>query len=324
MESLSKDPEKSPPRISIVVPCFNEEDCLDETIDALIAKLAQLAQSGLILPDSSITFCDDGSSDGTWRIVEKAHQAYPSTIHGILFAANKGKEYALLAGIEEAKDRSDAVICMDADLQFDIGALEDFLTKYAEGYEVVYGIKKSRGAEPLYKKWCARMFYGIMVKLGSPMRRNLADYCLLSHRACEALLRYPESNVIFRGLLYSIGFKKTSVHFDVHDRTSGSSHFSAFKLLNLSLDAITSFSVAPLRTIVGVGFMVLLIGIIMVAWTCVDVFRGMTPSGYATIACSIWFVGGLGMLCLGIMGEYLGKLYMESKHRPRYIISKRI
>lgn len=310
--------EREVPRLCIVMPCYNEEAGLPSTVNTVHGKLRRLLDEGKVAEGSSMLFSDDGSKDATWSIIESAHEKFAKEVKAVKLAANRGKEYALWAGIMEARKHADVVVCMDADLQFDIDAIDEFLGVHAEGYELVYGIKKSRGAEPLYKRIFSSAFYALMNRLGSPIDKNHTDYCLMTRHVCDALAEYGETNLIFRGLLKQLGFKQCPCHFDVKDREAGESHFSPIKLINLSLDAITSFSVAPLRVIVFIGCLVLLIGIAMVIWTVVDAFLGITPGGYATLACSLWFLGGLGMMCLGVVGEYLGKLYMEAKKRPRY------
>lgn len=316
-------PEKYP-RLYIVMPCFNEQDGILRTIDVVTKKLRELHEGGWIDEGSAMLFADDGSRDNTWELICQAHANDSTHVKAIRFAGNRGKEYALLAGVSEASKQADVIICTDADLQFDIDAVSDFLTKYREGYDLVYGVKRNRGKERFYKTIASRCFYGLMSKLGSPIIPNHTDYCLLSKQVCEALDEYGETNVIFRGMLRSLGFRQCSCDFDVKDREAGESHFSAWKLINLSLDAITSFSVAPLRLIGALGLMIFIIGLIMIVWTISDVFRGITPSGYATLNCSLWFLGGLGMLSLSVVGEYIGKLYMEAKKRPRYFIRSRL
>lgn len=306
------------------MPCFNEEEGIIKTIETVSDKLRTLCESGLISAESCMLFTDDGSSDKTWTQLEAAHRAHPDSVKAIRFAGNRGKEYALLAGVAQAATLADTIVCMDADLQFDIHAIDHFLRHYYEGYDLVYGVKRNRGRERFYKTIAARLFYAMMAKLGSPVIRNHTDYCLMSKQVAEALGEYGESNVIFRGILKSLGFRQCACEFDVLDREMGESHFSALKLINLSLDAITSFSVAPLRLISLIGTLVLVIGIGMIIWTVVDALRGITPSGYATLSCSLWFIGGLVMMCLGVVGEYIGKLYMEAKKRPRYYVAEKL
>ena len=316
--------EREAPRLCIVMPCYNEEAGLPSTVNTVLGKLRRLLDEGKVAEGSSMLFSDDGSKDATWSIIESAHEKFTKELKAVKLAANRGKEYALWAGIMEARMHADVVVCMDADLQFDIDAIDEFLALHAQGYELVYGIKKTRGAEPIYKRIFSSVFYTLMGCLGSPIQKNHTDYCLMTRQVCDALAEYGETNLIFRGLLKQLGFKQCPCYFEVKDREAGQSHFSPIKLINLSLDAITSFSVAPLRLIVFIGGVLFLIGLAMIVWTISDAFRGITPSGYATLACSLWFLGGLGMMCLGVVGEYLGKLYMEAKKRPRYCISSRL
>lgn len=312
------------PALYIMMPCFNEEAGLQTTISTVLQKLDSLILKGLAGTNSAMLLVDDGSQDRTWDILEEAHHCHPERIKAIRFAGNRGKEYALLAGITEAAKYADLIVCSDADLQFDIDAIDTFLEKQKEGYDLVYGVKRNRGKERIYKTFASTCFYGLMSKLGSPIIPNHTDYCLMTRQVAEALSEYGETNVIFRGMLRSLGFRQYACPFDVKDREAGESHFSARKLINLSLDAITSFSVAPLRLIGALGAMVFMVGLAMIIWTIIDVFRGITPSGYATLNCSLWFLGGLGMLCMAVVGEYIGKLYMEAKKRPRYYICRRL
>lgn len=316
--------EREAPRLCIVIPCYNEEAGLVSTVNIVFDKLRRLRNGEKIAEGSTMLFSDDGSMDATWSIIESAHEKYSEKVKAVKLAANRGKEYALWAGIMEARLHADVVVCMDADLQFDIDAIDEFLALHAQGYELVYGIKKTRGAEPIYKRIFSSLFYSLMGRLGSPIQKNHTDYCLMTRQVCDALAEYGESSLIFRGLLKQLGFKQCPCYFVVKDRAAGESHFSPIKLINLSLDAITSFSIAPLRLIVFIGGAVFLIGLAMIIWTIADAFRDITPSGYATLACSLWFLGGLGMMCLGVVGEYLGKLYMEAKKRPRYCISSKL
>lgn len=315
---------KMRPRLCIVMPCYNEESGIRTTIEKVNEKLAQLEEKGLIAKESCMLFADDGSKDCTWELLSEASAEYPETVKAARLAGNRGKEYAVWAGVMEARFLADVVVVMDADLQFDIEAVDEFLQLHREGYDMIYGVKKNRGSEAFYKTIASRLFYGLMQKLGSPIMKNHTDYCLMTRQVIHALSRYGETNIIFRGLLKQLGFKQTHCYFEVKDREEGESKFSLSKLINLSLDAITSFSVAPLRMIAGFGFVIFAISLIMIAYTCVGFFQGNPPDGYATLTCSLWFLGGIGLSCMAIMGEYMGKLYMEAKKRPRYYISERL
>ena len=293
----------------IVMPCYNESAGIETTVSVVSEKLRGLISAGRIAADSAMLFADDGSADNTWELIEQLHAQNPM-VKASRLAGNRGKEYALFAGLMEAKEHADIVICMDADLQHDIDAIDTFLDKRAEGYELLYGLKASRGKEPFIRKITAKFFYWFMGKLGSPVLRGHSDYSLMTKQVLEALSEYSECNMMFRAIL--------------KERELGESKMSLRKLLALSLDAITSFSVAPLRIIAAIGVFIFFISLLMVAWVVYDYFRIGTPNGWATLTCSLWFIGGLGMICLSIVGEYIGKMYMETKKRPRYFIKTRL
>ncbi len=304
------------------MPCFNEEQGIAETLSVVMKKLYALAEQKLIAPSSAMLFSDDGSKDNTWKIIQEAHLAHPDKVKAVHLASNRGKEYALWAGVMEARKHADIVIVMDADLQFDIEAVERFLELHRQGYDLVYGIKNNRAKESFIKRITAAVFYGVMKRLGSPLIPNHSDYTLMTKQVCDALSEYGESNIMFRAIAKSLGFKQTPCYFDVKNRMNGSSKFSLMSLFNLGMDALTSFSVVPLRLIGLIGWLVLFVGLVQIVWTCVDYFMGNPPGGYATLLCSIWFLGGMGTICMSIIGEYMGKMYMETKKRPRYYIDK--
>lgn len=305
------------------MPCYNEEEIIEHTASVALKKLNECVTQDLISQSSSILFVDDGSKDNTWGCIRQLHQRHQN-IHGCKLAANRGKECALLAGLMHAKSEADIVICMDADLQHDIDAINQFLGKYQEGYDIVYGVKITRAREPFYKRFSSKLFYTLMNSMGTPVVKGHSDYSLISRHVLDALSEYKESNFMFRELLNSVGFKKCSIPFRVKERATGQSKFFFFRLLNLSLDAITSFSTTPLRCIAFTGFFMMLISLTMIAWVIFDYFRGITPSGWATLNCSLWFLGGVSIMSLGIIGEYLGRIYMETKQRPRYYIETSI
>lgn len=307
----------------IVMPCYNESAGIETTVNVVSEKLRGLISAGRIAADSAMLFADDGSADNTWELIEQLHAQNPM-VKASRLAGNRGKEYALFAGLMEAKEHADIVICMDADLQHDIDAIDTFLDKRAEGYELLYGLKASRGKEPFIRKITAKFFYWFMGKLGSPVLRGHSDYSLMTKQVLEALSEYSECNMMFRAILRQLGFKQAPVYFEVKERELGESKMSLRKLLALSLDAITSFSVAPLRIIAAIGVFIFFISLLMMAWVVYDYFRLGTPNGWATLTCSLWFLGGLGMICLSIVGEYIGKMYMETKKRPRYFIKTRL
>ncbi len=322
MDTPTPSPRR-PAQLCIVMPCFNEQDCLVETMVQVDAKLRECEDLGLINEGSFMLFTDDGSWDNTWQTLTRLHAENPR-VHAARLAANRGKEYALYAGLMEARPLADIVICMDADLQHDIDAINRFLTLYHKGFDLIYGVKLNRGKEPLYKKVTAAAFYKLMNRLGSPIIKDHTDYSLMTRQVLEALGEYGETNMMFRGILRSLGFRQCACPFEVKSRAAGESKFSARKLLNLSIDAITSFSVAPLRFIGVLGILIFMVSLFMIAWFIVDWICNRTPAGWATITCSLWFLGGLMMMSMAILGEYLGKMYMETKKRPRYFISERL
>ncbi len=322
---MNSSPQASrpPALLCIVMPCFNEQDCLVETVAQVEAKLRECAGLGLIREESFMLFADDGSWDKTWEVITRLHAQNPR-VHAVRLAANRGKEYALYAGLMEARPLADIVICMDADLQHDIHAVNNFLTLYHKGFDLIYGVKLNRGKEPFYKRVAAAAFYRLMNRLGSPIIKDHTDYSLMTRQVLDALSEYGETHMMFRGILRSLGFRQCACPFEVKDRAAGESKFSASKLLNLSIDAITSFSVAPLRIIGVAGLLVFMVSLFMIGWFIVDWECNRTPAGWATITCSLWFLGGLGMMSMAILGEYLGKMYMETKKRPRYFLSERL
>ena len=310
-------------RLCIVLPCYNEAAGLSNTIDQLNKKLEHLEHGGKVAPGSFVLFADDGSTDNSWAIISEAHKATPR-ITGIRLASNRGKENALYAGLMEAGKHADIVISMDADLQHDIDAIDDFLNERSNGYDFVYGVKAERGNEPIMRKAGAKMFYWLMMKLGAPIRNDHSDYCLMSRQVINALSEYGESHMMIRVLLFQLGFKQKSVTFSVKERNAGESKMSFFKLIKLSVDALTSYSATPLRLLALAGILIFCISLCMIAWTIHDYCVLGTPNGWATIACSIWFIGGVIIISLAILGEYIGKMYIETKKRPRYFVRKRM
>jgi len=315
---------KTAETLYIVMPCYNESAGLEHVVSVVSQKLETLVAAGRIAPDSAMLFADDGSGDDTWKILEDLHARMPQRVKASRLAGNRGKEYALFAGLMEARPEADIVICMDADLQHDIGAIDGFLDLRAEGYELVYGLKRSRAKEPIVRKFTAWLFYKLMSFLGSPVLKNHSDYSMMTRQVLDALSEYGEANMMFRSILKQLGFKQCPLYFDVLEREDGESKMSMRRLMNLSLDAITSFSVTPLRIIGALGVAIFIISLFMIGWTVADYFRLYTPNGWATLVCSLWFLGGLGMISLAVVGEYIGKMYMETKKRPRYFIKTRL
>lgn len=310
------------PLLYFVMPCYNEEQGICQTIETVKRKLECLEASGVIAKGSAMLFADDGSADTTWQLISAAHAACPERVKAVKLAGNRGKEYAMWAGVMAAYKHADVVVTMDADLQFDLEAVDEFLALHSQGYDLVYGLKKNRASEPILKRVTAWLFYGVMRRLSVPVIPNHSDYTLMTKQVCCALSEYGECNIMFRALVKSLGFNQCPCYFEVKDRMAGVSKFSVRQLYNLGMDAMTSFSVMPLRLIGLIGWIVLVVGLLQVVWTCIDVFLGNPPSGYATLLCSMWFLGGLGMICMAVLGEYMGKMYMETKNRPRYYISE--
>ncbi len=309
--------------LMIVMPCYNEELVLAETARQLTPIVDGLIHNGK-LDTCTILFVDDGSNDHTWNIIETQTQSNRH-VHGIKLAHNVGHQNALWAGYEYAADKCDCVISMDADLQHDIFSIERMLDKYLEGYEVVYGVRNDRATDGWFKKKTALAFYKLMTALGVDIIPNHADYRLLSNRATKALVSYPERNIFIRGLVRTLGFRETEVMFDLKDRFAGESKYTLRKMFNFAIDGITSFSVQPLRIISAVGVLFMLVAVVAMVYALIVFCLGRTIQGWTSLLISLWFIGGLVLLSLGIIGEYIGKIYKkEVKHRPRYLIEKTI
>lgn len=311
------------PVLYITVPCYNEEEVLPETSRRLSEKLEGLISAGRISENSRVLFVNDGSSDGTWDIIAKLHSEN-RLIDGIGLSRNRGHQNALLAGISESAKRADAIISMDADLQDDINAVDKMLDKFSEGCEVVYGVRSSREKDSGFKRGTARLFYKFMSMMGAEMVYDHADYRLLSKRAAEALEGFGEVNLFLRGIIPLIGFKSDKVYYERGERFAGKSKYPLKKMIAFALDGITSFSVKPLRIICGVGCLMALISIGFLIKAIVDHYTGNAEIGWPSLMCSIWFIGGVQTICIGVIGEYIGKIYGETKHRPRFIIDKKL
>lgn len=306
-------------RLYIVVPCYKEEAVLPETSRRLKAKLAALAEAGRIAPDSRVLFVDDGSSDRTWEIIAQLHRK-DATFSGVKLSRNRGHQNALLAGLEEAARHADVIVSMDADLQDDIGAVDRMLDCYAQGCDVVYGVRSSRKRDTFFKRVTAQGFYRFMQAMGVDIVYNHADYRLLSRRAAQALLSFPEVNLFLRGMVPLVGFKSDTVLYERGERFAGESKYPLKKMLAFALDGITSFSVKPIRLILNLGVVIFAVSVLMLLYFLIRKLCGHTVSGWTSLACSIWALGGIQLLALGVIGEYIGKIYNETKRRPRYII----
>ena len=307
----------------IVIPCYKEQEVLPETSKRLREKMHQLMDEGKISRQSRVMFVNDGSSDNTWPIISQLHEQEPEMFSGVNLSRNRGHQNALLAGLLTAVNYADMIVSMDADLQDDINAVDEMVDDYHKGYEVVYGVRSKRETDTFFKRFTAEGFYKVMKALGVDIVFNHADYRLMSKRAVEGLAEFTEVNLFLRGMVPLVGFKSTSVAYERHERIAGESHYPLSKMLSLAFDGITSLSVKPIRFITGFGVIVALISFIGVIWAIVEALLGATVSGWASMTSIICFVSGVQLICLGVIGEYIGKIYMETKRRPRYIISDR-
>lgn len=305
----------------ITVPCYNEEDVLKETALRLEKKLSGLVERNLVDEKSKIVFIDDGSKDNTWPLIKELHNS--NIIYsGIKLSRNRGHQNALLSGLIYAKDYADIIISMDADLQDDVDAVDEMIQKNYEGYDIVYGVRSSRKKDTFFKRFTAETFYSVMQKLGVDLVFNHADYRLMSKRAVQGLSEFEEVNLFLRGIIPLIGFPSSTVEYARNERFAGESKYPLKKMLSLAMDGVTSFSIKPMRMIVNVGIGMLFISIIALIYSIVSKVSGNTVSGWTSMMVSIWMIGGIQTLCLGIIGEYIGKIYNESKKRPRYIIDE--
>ena len=313
----------TPEILYIVVPCYNEEEVLGETSSRLKAKMSALISEGRISVKSRVLFVDDGSKDKTWEIISGLNSS-DKLFAGVKLSRNKGHQNALLAGLMTAREKADVTISMDADLQDDIDAIDKFLDKYDEGCEIVYGVRSSRAKDTAFKRGTANMFYNFMRLLGVDIINNHADYRLISRRALEALSEYKEVNIFLRGLVKQLGFKSDIVYYERNERFAGQSKYPLKKMLSFAFDGITSFSVKPIRMVTVVGFLVFLFSLGFIIYAIVQGILGNSQAGWSSLFCSIWFLSGIQIMAIGIVGEYIGKIYTEVKARPKYIIEKYI
>lgn len=301
----------------IIVPCYNEEEALETSAGILTEKLKSLVGQHVVSDKSRIVFVDDGSKDQTWEMIERFYKEKEEII-GLRFAHNRGHQNAILAGMMYARPYCDFTITIDADLQQDINAMERFIEEYANGSEIVYGVRNSRNTDGFFKKLSATLFYKTMRGMGCDIYENSADYRLMSAVALDALSEYGEVNLFLRGIIPDIGLKSSVVHFDVFPRLQGVSKYSVSKMVTLAADGITSFSIKPIRMVFAMGILALIVGFGMIVHIIYEHYFGYTVSGWSSILMSIWILGGAILLSLGIIGEYVGRNYMETKHRPRY------
>lgn len=310
------------PILYIVIPCYNEEQVLPITCKMFLEEIEELVAKKKISDKSKILFVNDGSKDNTWAIISELHEKDERYI-GISQSRNRGHQNAVLAGLMEVKDRCDITISIDSDGQDDIKAMEQMVDEYLKGAEVVYGVRSKRDTDTFFKRFTAESFYKLLNAMGAEVVFNHADYRLISSRVLQEFAEYKEVNLFLRGMVPLVGFKDSKVFYERHERLAGESHYPLKKMLALAFDGITSLSIKPLRMITSVGLLVSVISFIGAIWAVVTQITGHTVTGWASMTCIICFLGGIQLVCLGILGEYIGKIYMEVKHRPRYIISDR-
>lgn len=305
----------------IVLPCYNEESVLNETAARLKEKFNDLQQANLINDKSRALFVDDGSADKTWNIIKQLYER-DEIFAGCKLSRNRGHQNALLAGLHCVADKADAVISMDADLQDDINVIDEFIKQYNQGFDVVYGVRSKRDKDTVFKRATAQGYYKFMRKMGVDIVYNHADCRLISNRALKALLEFKEVNLFLRGLVPLVGFKSTKIYYERNKRFAGESKYPLSKMIKFALEGITSFSIKPIRFVTFLGCFCFFISIIMLIYSLISFFTNNTVVGWASIITSIWALGGLQLLAIGIIGEYIAKVYMETKNRPRFIIEE--
>lgn len=309
-------------KLNIVIPCYNEEEVLRETNRQLTEFIDSMIYDGL-LSECGILYVDDGSKDNTWNLIEEL-QSTSAYAHGLKLSHNVGHQNALWAGLEYSSDKCDAAVSIDADLQHDINKIRDMVLAYQQGFEIVYGIRNDRATDSAFKKRTALSFYKLIQKMGVDVIPNHADFRLLGKNALRALAEFPERNLFLRGMVRLLGFKETEVYFDCNDRFAGKSKYTVKKMFNFAIDGITSFSVQPLRIISLIGLVCLGISIVEMIYIIIAYFQGNAIRGWTSLLFSVWFIGGLLLFSVGVVGEYIGKIYKEVKRRPRYIIEKQV
>lgn len=309
-------------KLCIVIPCYNEEEVLHITAPIFLNKINSLIEKNLIDNDSKILFVDDGSKDKTWDIINKLSLENNKFI-GIKQSRNRGHQNAVLAGLMEAKSKCDITISIDCDGQDDINAMDEMIQKYNEGCEIVYGVRDNRESDKFLKRTTAQGFYKFMNVMGVDTVYNHADYRLVSSKVLNEFSNFKEVNLFLRGMFPLVGFKSTSVFYKRNERMAGKSKYPFFKMLGLAIDGITSLTIKPIRIVTSIGIFVSFLGFIGVIWSMIQAFLGNTVTGWASIVSIICFIGGIQLISLGVIGEYVGKTYMETKQRPRYIISDR-
>ena len=310
-------------RLFCVIPCYNEQEVLPETSKRLKEKFLGLIKNGKISEDSRILFVNDGSKDNTWKMIRELHAQDP-LFQGINLSKNMGHQNALLAGLMTAKDVCDVAISMDADLQDDIDAIDEMIDKFHEGKDVVYGVRSKRATDTFFKKFTAESFYKLMNALGANTVYNHADYRLMSRRALLGLAEFGEVNLFLRGIVPMVGYNTDVVYYERADRFAGESKYPLKKMLSFAIEGITILSTKPIKLITGLGFFIFFVSIVVLVYSLIRFFTGHTIPGWTTTVLSVWAIGGLMMISLGVIGEYVGKIYLETKNRPRFIIESYI
>lgn len=309
-------------RLWIIIPCYNEQDVLPRTAPLFLGKIHELVAAGKISDESKILFVNDGSKDDTWNIIKNLSESDRHYI-GISQSRNRGHQNALVAGMMEAIGKCEITITIDCDGQDDINAMDQMVDAYHDGCDIVYGVRSNRDSDTWFKRTTAQTYYKLLNKFGAEVVYNHADYRLVSEKVLRHFADFKEVNIYLRGMFPLIGFKSTSVYYERHERIAGESHYPLRKMLSLAIDGITSLSIKPITIIAELGLIVSLIGFLGIIWVIIGAIAGSTVSGWASTMCAICFLGGIQLLSLGVIGEYVGKTYMEAKHRPRYIISER-
>ena len=317
---MNSNPNK--PIVAIIVPCYNESEVLPETAKKLSGKLQGFISKQIISEKSRIFFVDDGSNDNTWGLIEKYHAENTLVFAGIKLSKNRGHQNALLCGLLSVKNHVDVAVSIDADLQDDIDVIDEMIQNYRAGYEIVYGVRSDRGKDSFFKKATALGFYRFMHFLGVDIVYNHADFRLMGRNAMEALAEYNEVNLFLRGIVPLLGYKTCTVYYSRKERLAGISKYPFRKMLQFAFEGITSFSIKPMRLVTLIGFLVFFIAILMIAYFFVRYFSGHTITGWASVVCSLWGIGGLILFSIGILGEYIGKIYLETKRRPRFHIEQ--
>lgn len=309
-------------RLAIVVPCYNEEEVLHIAADAFRGVLDDLIKKQKIAEDSFVLFVNDGSKDKTWELIEEEHKAHSVQIRGVKLAGNVGHQFALTAGLLTAKDMCDISVSIDADLQDDIGAIEQMVDKYHEGNDIVYGVRSDRSSDTFFKRFTAQSFYKLMAGMGVKTVYNHADFRLMSKRALEHFSNYGESNLFLRGIVPTIGYQTDCVYYERKERVAGESKYPLKKMLALAFNGITSFSIKPISLITWLGVIMIIGSLCAAVYALVSYFTGNVVQGWTSLILSVWFIGGVQLLAIGMVGQYIGKIYLEVKHRPRYNVEK--